>query len=361
MLENGQISRQQLFILVFLFSLGSAILIVPSAMALTSKQDSWISALLGVLLGMLLLVLYHSLGKSFPNQNLVQYSEIIAGKFVGRLISFLYLTFFLLLSALVLRNIGDFMTTIVMPETPIQAIFILFMVIIVMGAGLGLEVIGRAAEIFLPWILLLLFILIVFIMPQMEMNRLYPIFEASVKEMIKGSLTILGIPYLELVIFLMILPYVRQTNKRGNAFLWGGFLGGLVLSIITLLCILVLGWDFTSRHSFPSYTLAKKIQVGEFLQRIEVMMAVIWFLTIFFKLVLCFYAAGLGLAQLLRMQTYRPLLPPLALITVVLALIVYPNNVYFRSFASQTWFSYALIFGFIIPITLLAIHKLKKN
>ncbi|SFB09845.1 spore germination protein KB [Cohnella sp. OV330] len=350
MIEKGKINARQFSILTLLFSLGSAILIVPSALTAAAMQDGWISAIVGVAAGIPLLAFYNALGSRHPDLTLIEYTERLLGKWVGKIVGLLFFSFFLLLSALVLRNVGDFITTIVMPETPIESVHFILLIAIAMGVGLGLEVIARSAEIFLPWVLMLLFFLIVFLFPQIEMDRIQPVFESGVKTIVRGSLSVISIPYLELVVFLMIYPYVGKPDRRGAAMIKGALIGGTVLVLITMLCVFVLGWDFTSRHTFPSYTLAKKIQVGEFLQRIEVLVAIIWFLTIFFKLVLCFYASLLGLAQLLKMNSYRPLIVPCAMIVLMVSIVVYPNIVYFRIFASEIWPFYALTTGFLLPL-----------
>ncbi|CAI6083518.1 GerAB/ArcD/ProY family transporter [Cohnella sp. JJ-181] len=350
MIEKGNINTRQYSILSLLFSLGSAILIVPSALTSAAKQDGWIAAIVGVAAGIPLIAFYNALGARHPDKTLIEYTELLLGKWVGKIVGLLFFSYFFLLSALVLRNVGDFITTIVMPETPIQAVHLILLIAIAMGVGLGLEVIARSAEIFLPWVLLLLFFLIVFLFPKIEMDRIQPVFESGIKAILRGSLSVISIPYLELVVFLMIFPYAGKPERRGAAIIKGGLIGGTVLVVITLLCVLVLGWDFASRHTFPSYTLAKKIQIGEFLQRIEVLVAIIWFLTIFFKLVLCFYASLLGLAQLLKMNSYRPLIVPCAMIVLIVSIVVYPNIVYFRIFASEIWPFYALTMGFLLPL-----------
>lgn len=82
-------------------------------------------------------------------------------------------------------------------------------------------------------------------------------------------------------------------------------------------------------------------------------MAIIWFMTIFFKLTVCFYASALSIAQVFRTASYRPLVLPLGMIMVILSLVVYPNIVYFREFASKIWTSYAMVFGLVLPLVLL--------
>ncbi|QHT63306.1 endospore germination permease [Paenibacillus lycopersici] len=361
MIEEGKINLRQFTILTLLFSLGSSILIVPSGLTGVAKQDGWLGAILGVLGGMLLIGLYVALSNRYPGLSLVEYSEALLGAWLGKLVGLLYFSFYLLLASLVLRNVGDFITTIVMPETPLQIVHLLFVMAILMSVSLGLEVIARSSEVFLPWVTLLLLVLIVFLVPQIDYDRIQPIFESGAKAIVRASLSVISIPYLELTVFLMIIPYVNRPQNVGVAFLKGGVLGGLVIVIITILCVFVLGWDFSSRHTFPSYTLAKKIQVGEFLQRIEVLVAIIWFLTIFYKLSLCFYAAVLGLAQVFRLSSYRPLIVPCGIIITVLSIIVYPNIVYFRVFAEEIWPFYAMTFGLFLPLMLLVISWFRPS
>lgn len=361
MLEKGKINSRQLKILAMLYTLGSAILIVPSGLTAASKQDAWIAAIVGCALGLSLLLLYNALGTRYPEQTLIQYSQVVLGRWAGTAVGILYFLFFFLLSSLVLRNIGDFITSITLPETPIQAVHIMFLLIVIIGARLGLEVVARASEIFFPWILLLLLVLVICISPQIHAYKMLPMFEEGIKPILKGSLSILGIPYLELVVFLMLYPYINKVGKAGKALFTGALFGGIVLIVITMMCILVLGADFTARHAFPSYTLAKKIHFGEFIQRIEVFMGITWFLTIYFKLIICFYASVLSLAQLCKLRSYKPLTLPMGLILIVLSLIVYPNIVYFRNFASKIWTPYALTFGLALPLLLFIVSSIRNK
>jgi spore germination protein KB len=355
MFKNEKISLRQFKILVLLFSLGSTILIVPSVLTTYAHQDGWLSAALGITMGGAVIGLYVALGNRYPNQSLMTYSELILGKWLGKCISILFYLYIFLIGTFVLRNVGDFITTIIMPETPIQVIHFVFLLIIMLGVGLGLEVVARAGEVFLPWVLLFIGVLIGFLIPQIKMDRFPPIFEASSKAIIHGSLSVLSIPYLEMVVFLVIYPAIHTKLKTGKGFIQAGIMGGIVILIITALCILVLGWDFTSRHTFPSYTLAKKIHLGGFIQRIEVLVAIIWFVTIYFKLAICFYSSLVGLSQILNMRNYRLFIVPSALMMFALAYLIYPNIIYFRDFVSNIWPPVALTIGLFLPAGMLIV------
>lgn len=361
MTEQGKISIRQLKILSHLLCLGSTILIIPSPLSSEAKQDAWMSAILGVAMGLLLIMLYGALGRRYPNQSLMEYSEVILGKWIGKAVAIMYASFFFLLSAIILRNMGDFISTIIMPETPIQAIHIIFMIGIIIAARLGIEVIGRTSELMLPFVFAFVIVLLCFITPQAELNRIQPVLEFGILPVIQGSFALIGIPFLEFVVFLMVIPYVNKQEKASKAIIIGALVGGVIVILFTALSVLVLGWDFTARHTYPTYTLAKKIRLGEFLQRIEVFVGVVWIITMFFKLSVFYYASVLGVAQIFKMDDYRPLVWPLGMIAVTLSLIVYPNLVYFRTFIHDIWTSYAMTFGLLLPLLLLAVSMLRSK
>ncbi|WP_244297390.1 GerAB/ArcD/ProY family transporter [Brevibacillus antibioticus] len=68
--------------------------------------------------------------------------------------------------------------------------------------------------------------------------------------------------------------------KTDEIFFLGTLLGGIVLFIIMLMCILVLGADQTARHFYQTYVLIKQLKLGDFIQRLEAIIAVIWFIAV---------------------------------------------------------------------------------
>jgi spore germination protein KB len=183
----------------------------------------------------------------------------------------------------------------------------------------------------------------------------------GIKPIFRGVLHFLGLPFLELVVFLMIFPYVMKNQKAGKNFLQGTLYGGMILIIINLMAISVLGADITSRQIFPTYILAKGINVGHFFQRVEAIIAGIWFLTIYIKITICFYSTALGLSQVLKLKDYRFLTLPLGMILLVLSLVASPNIIYFQTFLLKIWTPYSLTFGLFLPLLLLSVSMIKNK
>ncbi|MBD0381446.1 GerAB/ArcD/ProY family transporter [Paenibacillus sedimenti] len=362
MLKDVKISVRQFGVLVIIYTIGTTILIIPSGLAADAKQDAWLAAILGVCLNVLIVCLYNRVANYFPNMTLIEYNEALFGIWLGKLLSLLFISFSFIGAATVLFYMGNFINTQVMPETPIQAANIIFAIVVVMGVRLGLETLVHAAEIFFPWIIMLFVILVLCLLPEIDMVKLQPAFSAGVKPMIKAALSVAGTSSLPFIALFMVYPvHVNQVDKAKKAYLASTVIGGACFIIITFLCISVLGTKMTERHMFPSYALAKQISIGNFLERVEILIAGIWFLTVYFKTTFYFYGFVTGLAQILNMKDYRPLVFPLGMILVVYSLVVYPNVAYMTEFDTKAYIPYALTFGLLYPIIMLGVAAARKS
>jgi spore germination protein KB len=361
-LKDVKISVRQFVVLVVIFTIGTTILIGPSGLAADAKQDAWLAAILGVALNLLVVCLYNRVSDYFPDMTIVKYNEKVFGKWLGKLISLFFILFSFIGAATVLFDLGNFINTQVMPETPIQAINIIFATVVVMGVRLGLETIVRAAEIFFPWIVMLFIILVICLLPDVQIEKLQPIFTVGGKPLIKAALLVASTSSLPFIVLFMVFPvHVNQFRKAKKAFLVATLIGGVFFVTITFLCISVLGAQITERHMYPSYALAKQINIGNFLQRFEILIAGIWFLTVYFKTTLYFYCFVMGLAQVLNIKDYRPIVLPLGMILVVYSLVVYPNVAYMTEFDTKAWVSYALTIGLLYPLLILSVTVIRKS
>ena len=264
MLEKGKISAGEFLILVIVFTIGGAVLVSAAGLAEVAKQDAWLVDPLTILISLFFIFIYNQLATLYPSMTYVEVNEKIFGKWIGKIAALLYLFYFFILSSGMVREIGDFFTTEILVDTPIQMVMIMFLLTSLIGVRLGLEVICRTALIFFPWIVMMLLMLFLFLIPEIKLENIQPIFGEGMKPIIKGSYHILGLPYLELAILLMVTPYVTEKAAMKKAFYRGMVIGGIVLLITVTFCILVLGSDTTARRTYPSYTLGRKISIGIF-------------------------------------------------------------------------------------------------
>ncbi|MCU6710769.1 endospore germination permease [Paenibacillus sp. J5C_2022] len=360
--REQKVSPRQFGILAVLYSIGTTILISPAVLTAEAKQDAWLAATLGVGFGLLLVLLYNKVGSLYTAKNLVELMETLLGKWLGKAIAVTFVFFAFVTSAELLYLFGNFITTQIMPETPIQAVNILFASIIVIGSRLGIEVLARFAELLFPVFIGLFLVLVVFVSPKIHTDNLLPMMESSVGTIVGTAIYFTSIFSLSIVVMLMIFPEsISRPGAARKAFFRGTLIGGIILLVVILLSLLVLGVDATARQIYPSYSLAKKINVGNFLQRIEIIMAMMWFISIYFRLSCYFHAAVKGLAQVLNVKDYRFLVVPMGITMITLSLIVHPNILHSAMYNRETWLVYASTYGLLLPLLLLAVHAVRQK
>lgn len=362
MRSKEKINARQFSILVILYSIGTPILIIPATVTSIAKQDGWIAALLGVAIGLLLTKLYVTVGNLHTERSLFETIEQVLGKWLGKAVIVTIIFFCLITASEVLFFIGNFMTTQIMQATPIQAINILFAIVVVMGVHMGIETIARSAELLFPVFVLLFLILVVFVSPQIQVERIQPVLEADLKSMVWATMYFASAFTLTPFFLLTLFPgEVDRPKAASKGFYRGTIIAGIALVIIIVLCITVLGTEMTARQTYPSYALAKKINVGHFLQRIEIVMAIMWFITIFYRIFIYFYSAVVGMKQLFNLKDYRPLLLPMGFLMVVLSLLVHPNVMHSEEYNRSVWLPYVATYGFYLPVILLIVHAIRRK
>ena len=355
------ISVKQFTILVIMYTLGSSALVIPSTLTTFAKSNAWISSIIALGFGVLFVFLFSRISVVYPEKTFVEINQIVFGKWIGNLSSLLFMLPIFLTTVGNLREIGDFFTTQVMVDTPIHAIHILVLITAIYCIRAGLEVMARTCEIFFPWTAIFLVILILFLIPEMKLENLNPNFAKGMGPIIGAAYTYICLPFSQLVVFLMILPNVKKIPKARKFFFLGVIVGGIGISLITSLCLGVLGHDFTSRNMYPTYVLGKMINIGGFIERVEVLVAISWVFTIFFKLLVNTYALILGMTQILKMNDYKPLSFPIGFLLMVFSMTNYPNIVYFSEFTFEVWPLYSLTFFLFLPLIVYIVSLVKSK
>lgn len=128
-----------------------------------------------------------------------------------------------------------------------------------------------------------------------------------------------------------------------------------------VLSILVLGPENTASRTFPSYALAQRISIGNFLQRIEIIMAFMWISSIYIRTFMYFYTTVVGLAQILKIKDHRPLILPMGIIIIGLSQIVHPDIVHSTNYNNEIWPIFSFIFTILLPILLLIVAVIRNR
>ena len=153
----------------------------------------------------------------------------------------------------------------------------------------------------------------------------------------------------------------RQTKKLPINLLGGLLTGAGIILAVTIRNLLVLGATLKQHPYFPSYIAVGRIRIGDFLQRMEITVAIVFVVGAFIKISVCLLAASTGVKKLAGLNHYRPVVMPIGILMILLANGIYKNTVEMVKWAFDIYSYYALPFQLFIPILLLGVALISKH
>jgi len=342
--------------------LPTAILTVPAVTVKHAGQDAWVSIMIATLAGLLVVRLAVSLSLRFPGKTLVEYAPDILGNFLGKIVGFLYIwLYFLYIGSGAAREFSVFLVSAVMPETPALVFCMAGVAVVAYAARNGLEVLSRLNQLFIP-VTGLLFIVFLLSAKDMKLTRVLPVFDAGLLPILKGAVTPamwLG----EIVTLMMIIPYLNEPKKAGRVAALSVLLCGFFLTVSVLEALFIFGPNLAGRYIFPVYNAVRVVSLANFLERLESVIVAAWVLGGFVKVGVFYYAAVLGSAQCLGLKDYRPLVLPVGVILVALAVLLHGENIVeVFSYIPQVEVPFLLlVFEAGLPLGLLTVALLRRK
>ena len=356
-LDSGQISGTRFMFTITFFLQASALL--TSFIAGVTKQSSWMTVLLGMVVGIPIIWLYRTLMAMFPDKNLIQLLEHIFGTVAGKILGVGYLWFFVTLTALNLGDLGDFAKISIMTETPHSALTLLCVLVTAMAVSCGIRVVTRYAAFFTVLEFLIIAFSIVLALNQIKPQNLLPLWNVPLRKMLQGTHIILTIPLGELVTFLMITPNLKATPRDLTKFWFLGVgMGMLTVLVIMLRDITVLG---NTLHLFtlPGLETLRLVSLGEALSRMEILFAAALIMLLFFKVTFLCYISVIALAQLMRARGFKHLALLMGMLAVAYGLTLYPNPVEHTRSAREITPVIWTAFEILIPLVTLITAKVR--
>ncbi|RJQ28852.1 MAG: spore gernimation protein [Peptococcaceae bacterium] len=359
MLEEGRIDGRQAGFLLFTLFFAGSLLFVPVFPVFHAGQDAWLSIILAAAGGMVMARLVVDLSLRFPGRTLFQFPEIILGKAAGKAVALLYLWWFFQNGTENYRVFISFLQVSFMPETPLMVFMVFGLTMAAYGAYYGLEVIARTNQLFLPFVLVSVVGLFLLSVPEMTVNNLLPVFEASMIHLVKSAAAPLAW-FGEIITLAVLIPYLNRPQQAHRVALFG-ILGSAAIFEITVIGIMaIFSPALTTGYLFPVLNGARIIHLANFLERMELVLVVMWTIAGVMRVSLLHWVLALGSAQLLGLKDYRPLILPVGVILAALFMLIHKGVLEEYYFLAWVWPLYSLIiFEAGLPLLLLVVAALR--
>lgn len=356
-MSNRTVVVRQTVMMIIMYVLGTAFLV---AMGMEAGRDSWIAILLALAVSMVFVLIYARLISYFPGKDLFETMETLLGRpltviFLIPLALFLFQHY-----AYVMRHFMAFITEVGLPDAPRIVPLICLGLLSALGVYLGIEILGKWSEIFLIIVVAYIIVAVLLLTKSMDLNNLRPVLENGLTPIFKGTWSAISFPFAQTMAFLFILPPFENRKDPYKVFTIGLLLGGFLIFIPSVADVLVLGDESVARLYFPTYSSLAIIQLGQFIQRLEILAATIFTLAVFLKAAVLLMAVVKSIGRILGLKEYKFLLIPIMLMAINYSFISY-DSIREQYIAIYTyWPYYSAIFQIVIPILLFILMEYKS-
>ena len=290
MKNNIKISSLQMGFITFFLSQVAFFPLVSSLMFKSSKQNIWISIIVGFILGLSILKLFLKFQEKLVDTNIIEYNLKKFGKIFGNLINFIITSIVTLITISIFSKFCIFINLNYLPDVSIIILGIVFILIGVYAVKKGVQSIARTSQI-LGIISIILFICSILLNAyNFDFNNVLPIFENNI-----GNVFISSIYYAlssTIPIFLLSIfskNIVLEQEKYNKSLIWGYIISSVVIFIIMVTTLLILGKNLIISFEYPEYIAFKQIQYFHFIERLENIFSAIWIFNVFIFIAISIY------------------------------------------------------------------------
>lgn len=263
-----------------------------------SQVNLWFSALIGAAASLPIVLVYGAISVLCPTEGLFGAAERVFGKAMGKFLSLIYTIYAILIAAVTLRYLTEFIQVVSLHRTPQWLMLLLFGAICGYVAAKGNGITARLSEFILPVAVGIFIFILICSADFYDVSNVVPGLDESVKTFAESAFSISSFSFCEAVFFLELLKDTDATPKKTYLVLTSGtVLSALYTSLLLLSDRLILG-NSGSILYFPHYEAVSVINIGDFITHIEVISIISFLLCVIIKNSVCLFASTEGMKKL---------------------------------------------------------------
>jgi spore germination protein KB len=360
MAHSETITTKQLYRLIVMLILPTALLSVPTVTLQKGGNGGWLSPLLSMMVGVVVFICMYILGKAFPGESLVAYVQKLVGTPIGKIIGIFYGLYFWTSGLIVVREMIGLIQSAVLIKTPLLMLHICIFAALAYMLYCGLEGIARISDLIfiLPFLLTAIFLIVS--IGSFHKNAFLPFLDKGWSGVIQGAY----VPaswFGEIVFIGMLIPAIRTPEKLVHYSLRGLILTTAQLVLVIAVVTSVMGAEEGARSVYPTYNVIRYLQWGEFFEHLDAMFLIPWIALMVLKSLLFYYTGILCISETLQVSQYKILIFPIFMLSITLSIWLFPDKISFREYLYIVYPVYALALQLILPLILLATHLIRSS
>lgn len=347
-MSNNKIGTIEAIMLILTIIITHTVLAMPTDILSNYKSSSILNLIIVSIIAVSISYLIYRLFKNFPSMDIIDISETIGGKVFKNIIGFIFITYFIISSSMILRNFCESVQILYFPMTDIRFIIFLFVLALVIVNKLNTNSAIKTNVIIVPIalfsVLFLFFTNITKFVPQ----RIFPILGEGI-----FNTFVLGLSNIACfggIAYLYFLPPLLKDEKSFKKISIISILTTSLYLIFTIATLLFIFTFFTDVSEIsPLYTATRYIEFGTFFQRLESIFLLVWILVFACYLsIVCRFSINI-FQKITNITNNKALIDIFAIL--ILAIAILPKNLAISQ-AFETKIYPKLVIGIVLALGL---------
>ena len=311
-----------------------------------TNKDTYIGAIIGTLLGLIIILCYRYIIQNKKNKSL---NEILnQNKIIGLIVRILFLAASIIILIYTLLTYKTFISSFLLATTPVFMILIPWLILLIYCAWGGIPMINKLATSLFPFSIILSILSIFSIFGNFDYYNFLPILTTKPTSLFMSIIAFAGISTFPGILTLHLESNIKNYVKF--------YLLSTILVIITIICVNgIFGEVLVNVFRFPEYMILKQVILLDFIEKIENILSIAWAFDLFITSAFAIYS----------IKTLVPAKKNNFSTLIIIAIIAILIDKFFDfNYIYELFAYYALPYiSFILPliIIILLIYLLKKT
>lgn len=340
--KNIQLTREQVIFLFFLGVIGNIVYIHTWIDDYTDRA-AWVAGLLGILFVIPFAVWIFYLGKFSPQSTVFDILERGLGKLPNIAIILIFILINITIAVTHLNMFTQMIKVFFLMHTPPWVIMLFIILICVMFAYGEIKTFGRLVEVLAVFGIINYFAAFIFAPKLFHIEYVIPVFDISLTGFIKGTIFMLGGGAEVLLIFMVLVRYISDPGKHYMWIVTGISLSAVVFSVAIMFIIGMMSPELAKRIAFGGVNAARLIQIGEFLQGLEIFIFGTYQIIAIGKITITIYCAWTSAKKIFNK---KPLLQ-----LIIIALLILIPSIWLTSYSKAYFLAVFLASYIILPFS----------
>lgn len=318
--NNDIISPYQLMVLIIMTVISVGVFSLAADVTERAGTDGWLVIFAAGLINIAAVFIIVRLNSKFPGKTFAEYSQLIIGTILGKIVTLVFTVYLLLIIAYETRAFTEVVKMFLLFRTPTEVIMLSLIFVCTYVVRGGVECIARISELIFPILFIPFFIIMLFGTYLLDFSNLLPVMQTPPAKLAMAvPFTAFSFGGIELALF--YIGFMKEPKKAFRpAILAVSFITFFFL-IAIIFCVATFGAKSTPDFIWPLVSFLRSINLpGLFIERLDGVILPLWMMTIFTTMISAYYVIAYSLSKIVGTREQKQYVLPLSLIIYYLAL-----------------------------------------